>query len=122
MTPASNAARQDRDETPYADPRIDQGLTAAADPNAWVKWAFHMLTGALGLIALVTFARGRPEGLLLRGTLLLFPLPYFITHVSERYRFPIDSLLVFLNAWLVIVAWDWVLERARRVRVVAQVE
>lgn len=93
-------------EVPHADPRTEGGLTAAHDPNAWVKWAAHMLTGALALIALATFARGKPEGLLLRGSLLLFPVPYFITHVSERYRFPIDPLLVFLNAYLVIAVWD----------------
>ena len=28
------------------------------------------------------------------------PLPYVVTHVSERYRFPIEPLLVLAACWL----------------------
>ncbi len=33
---------------------------------------------------------------------MLFPLAYYVTHVSERYRFPLEPLLVFLDVWLVL--------------------
>ena len=60
-----------------------------------------MASGLLALAALCLFQRRTREGLLLRSTLFLFPVPYYLTHVMERYRFPIDPLLVFLDVWLV---------------------
>ena len=50
--------------------------------------------------------RLRSDRLLLFGVLLLFPLIYYVTHVSERYRFPIEALLVFLDVWLVMTLWE----------------
>lgn len=93
-------------ESPLQDPRADGDLTAAEDPRAWIKWPIHLLTGALAILALFRFKRGTPEGLLLRGGLLLFPVPYYFTHVAERYRLPVDPLLVFLDVWLLLAWWD----------------
>lgn len=91
-------------ESPRRDPRVDHetGITAAEDPKSWIKWVQHMATGLVGLAGMLVLAWRSREGLLLAGVLLLFPLPYYVTHVSERYRFPIDPLLVFLAAALVL--------------------
>jgi hypothetical protein len=90
-------------ESPLNDPRTSGSTRAADDPKAWIKWAFHSLSGLLALAGLFTFRRRTAEGLLLRSTLLLFPVPYYLTHVMERYRFPIDPLLVFLDVWVILV-------------------
>ena len=92
-------------ESPNVDPRTSGGKRAADDPNAWLKWIFHLASGSLGLIGLLAFRRGSAEGTLLRASLLLFPAPYYLTHVMERYRFPVDPLLVFLDAWVVWALW-----------------
>ena len=87
-------------ESPLSDPRVSGGVSAAEDPNAWIKWIFHMVSGVLALMGLCLFRRRKPEGLLVRTALFLFPAPYYLTHVMERYRFPIDPLLVFLAVWV----------------------
>jgi len=92
-------------ESPNVDPRVSNGVKAADDPNAWIKWPLHLATGLCALVAAILF-RGRRETWLVRGVLLLFPLPYYLTHVAERYRFPIDPLLVFLGVWLACLLVD----------------
>jgi len=89
-------------EDPRSDSRHSQGRVAANDPKAWIKW---LATLAGGVGALTSILVVRPRGrrvLFLIGVLALFPIPYYITHVSERYRFPIDSLLAFFSVWLVL--------------------
>lgn len=88
---------------PPFDPRVSAGQGAARDPKSWLKWLVFASTGALALASLVR----RRSSLALRSRLLLGALvlcfggPYYLTHVSERYRFPIDPLLVLLAAVLV---------------------
>jgi hypothetical protein len=38
--------------------------------------------------------------------LLLFPIPYYITHTSLRYRHPIDPFMVILTAYAITRFWD----------------
>jgi len=95
-------------ESPNVDPRVSGGVKAADDPNAWIKWPLHLVTGLLGIVGAFVVLRRSAEGWLLRGALILFPIPYYLTHVAERYRFPIDPLLVFLDvALLVWLARRW---------------
>ena len=86
---------------PSSDTRSADGVSAAADPKSWVRWVVHLVTGVVGVAGLFVFARGRPEGTLIRGVVLLFGAPYYVTHVLERYRFPMDPLLVLAGAGLV---------------------
>ncbi len=59
-----------------------------------------VLTSTLGLLglALLFRSRRRAPAVLLTLPLLLFPLPYYITHAEFRYRLLIDPLLTLLAA------------------------
>ena len=86
-------------EAPNTDVRESAGRSAAGDPLSWIKYASFLAAALGGLAGLGLLRReGGREGALLMGMLLLFGLPYYLTHVSERYRFPVDPLLVLLSA------------------------
>ena len=93
-------------ELPTHDSRRSGELVASQDPKAWIKWLTNLVTGSLALIAIVAFCRRSADRLLLVGVVGLFPLVYYVTHVSERYRFPMEPLLVFLDVWLILVVLD----------------
>jgi hypothetical protein len=64
-------------------------------------YAMHAVTtSALGILGLWTLYRRRMFGVALLFTLplLIFPLPYYITHAEFRYRLVIDPLLTILAA------------------------
>jgi 4-amino-4-deoxy-L-arabinose transferase-like glycosyltransferase len=101
-------------EPPPIDPREEPGVVAASDMKSWIKWVAHMLGGALCLFGAWRLARARTEGRYLLAVLMLFPVPYYLTHTMERYRFPIEPLIVFMVAWLVIRCSDrWRSPRSR---------
>lgn len=91
-------------EPPTVDPRMEAGRSAAKDPASWVKFVSYALVGALGVVALGGLRLVREVRILLALSLLCFGGPYYVTHVSERYRFPLDPLLVLLAAAL-LVQW-----------------
>jgi hypothetical protein len=65
---------------------------------------FHaLLTSLLGFTGLVFIYRNRRKAfsLLIALPLLLFPLPYYITHAEFRYRLNLDPLLTLLAAYAV---------------------
>lgn len=89
-------------ELPGRDPRRSGDVDPGADPASWIKFLIFALSGAGALVALFWIDLGRAPRVLLIGSLLMFGLPYYVTHVSERYRFPLDPVLVLLDAWLVL--------------------
>jgi len=68
----------------------------------WYNTIFSVLAFAGLLAGLWTRAR---EWLPLAFCLLLFPIPYYITHSSLRYRHPIDPMLTVLAVWGVSRLW-----------------
>ncbi len=86
-------------EIPLQDERSEAGQRAAEDPKAWAKWLIALSTGGLALAILSVRWRRSREARWIGAILLLFPAPYVLTHVSERYRFPIEPLVVALIAW-----------------------
>ncbi len=69
-----------------------------------IFFAVHaLLTTCLGLVGMVSLWRTRRYrlGLLFLLPLLLFPLPYYVTHAEFRYRLVIDPLLTILGAFAV---------------------
>lgn len=93
-------------EIPTYDTREMNGVRAADDPRSWIRWGLHFALGVFGALGALAIARRSREGMFLAGVAVLFPLAYYVTHVLERYRFPIDPLLVFLAAYLVFRRLD----------------
>jgi hypothetical protein len=63
---------------------------------SWMKKASHLVPILFIILGVaVAVKNGRDIGPLI-GTLALFPSVYYITHVTERYRFPIEPILVIL--------------------------
>ena len=89
-------------ELPTRDPRRSGALEPREDPASWVKFGAFFLTGAGALVALLVLRLPRDRKILVTGALLLFGTPYFLSHVSERYRFPVDPLVVLLGAGLLL--------------------
>jgi len=46
------------------------------------------------------------EALPLAMCLLLFPIPYYITHTALRYRHPIDPFMTILTVYAVGQLWS----------------
>jgi len=94
-------------DLPWLDPRREGERSAASDPRSWIKWLQHAGVGLLGLAGLVLLARRNAGARPLLAAVLCFPLPYFVTHVMERYRFPIEPLLLLGLAALLAGLIEW---------------
>jgi len=57
--------------------------------------AISSMAGILGALVVVWKRR---EGLVLIATLLLFPIPYYVTQIMVRYRLPIEPVILLLAA------------------------
>jgi 4-amino-4-deoxy-L-arabinose transferase-like glycosyltransferase len=88
-------------EWPTSDPRKLDGAATARDPASWIKFLAYALCGLGGLLALLVVRLERDVRWLLLASVLLFGAPYYVSHVSERYRFPIDPVLVLACAMLI---------------------
>jgi 4-amino-4-deoxy-L-arabinose transferase-like glycosyltransferase len=75
--------------------RINWSIAKLVVSSSW------SILALLGLI--VGFRRDRHMLLLL--ALLVYPLPYYLTHTMNRYRLPIDPLLAILAAQFLV--WSW---------------
>ncbi len=64
---------------------------------------YALLTSLLGFAGVAILYRNRSKAfaLLMALPLLLFPLPYYITHAEFRYRLNLDPLLTLLAAYAV---------------------
>jgi 4-amino-4-deoxy-L-arabinose transferase-like glycosyltransferase len=91
-------------ESPLTDPRRADGLSPRGDPSSWIKFLAYFATGALAWVSLWRWRGAADVRVLCACSLLVFGAPYYLTHVSERYRFPMDPLIVLLGAF-VLVAW-----------------
>jgi hypothetical protein len=75
-----------------------------------------LLTTLFGFVGLVLIYRRRTRSfaILMALPLLLFPLPYYITHAEFRYRLNIDPLLTILAAYAVTqLAAAWSTRRSK---------
>ena len=87
-------------ELPSTDIRTTDGVRASDDPGSWIKFATYFLVGAAAILAILRLELPWRERALITLAALSFCTPYLVTHVSERYRFPIDPLLILLGARL----------------------
>jgi 4-amino-4-deoxy-L-arabinose transferase-like glycosyltransferase len=84
--------------------RVYRFWSGTGNANGSPLYAIHALTttlfAGLGLILLVRRQR-QALAILMALPLLLFPLPYYLTHAEFRYRLNIDPLLTMLAAYAV---------------------
>jgi 4-amino-4-deoxy-L-arabinose transferase-like glycosyltransferase len=72
----------------------------------WKPWQFWPLscTGWLGLLFVLT---RRPRGwMLFAAPLFIYPVPYYLSFCSARYRHAIEPELLLLSAYLAYVIWS----------------
>jgi 4-amino-4-deoxy-L-arabinose transferase-like glycosyltransferase len=99
-------------DLPWQDPRREGDKRPADDAASWIKWLMHASIGLGCLAGLPLLWRRSPESRGLVLMLLLFPVPYYLTHVLERYRMPIEPLMLLPFAALVLA----IVDRARASR------
>ena len=79
----------------------------SSGPRLFALWL--RATGGTGdvLTGMIAGLRANwPEALPLALCLLVFPIPYYITHTALRYRHPIDPLVLLLAAIGVDGLWQ----------------
>lgn len=85
--------------------RIYRFWTGTGGPGRSPIWEIHATTttllGLAGLILLYCDKRTRDFAILMTIPMLLFPLPYYITHAEFRYRLNIDPLMTILGAYAI---------------------
>jgi hypothetical protein len=75
---------------------------AGTEVNSGIIELHAVLTSVLGLLGLAALCRqSRTKALLFLLPLLVFPLPYYITHPDFRFRLLLDPLLTILSAYAV---------------------
>jgi hypothetical protein len=79
----------------FSDSPVDVWVNHTASAKA-----FLALTAALSLLCLLgtlyASRAGLPEAFPFAMVLLIFPLVFYVTHASSRYRFPIDPIMLIL--------------------------
>jgi 4-amino-4-deoxy-L-arabinose transferase-like glycosyltransferase len=82
------------------DSRVDPWILALhlSRADVWFCAAFSILSFA-GLI--LALRSNWPDSLPLAMCLVLFPIPYYITHTALRYRHPIDPFMTIFTAYAV---------------------
>lgn len=77
---------------------LGTGFLQERDWMSWLKWIAHATLAVFAFAGMVTW-RGRPGGItIVHGTAVLFPVVYYLTHVFERYRFPVEPVLTLAAA------------------------
>ncbi len=75
---------------------------AGSEVNSGIVELHAVLTSLLGLLGLAALCRrSRTTAMLFLLPLLVFPLPYYITHPDFRFRLLLDPLLTILSAYAV---------------------
>jgi 4-amino-4-deoxy-L-arabinose transferase-like glycosyltransferase len=102
-------------DPPFLDERRTSRIAPGFDFNSWSKFLTYAAVGLGALVAALRLDLAGPRKLLILGTLLLFGAPYYVSHVSERYRFPLDPLIALLDCWLLLRLWSlWAAGRGGR--------
>ena len=58
------------------------------------------MLGIAGLVGALAWAVHEFAGRVLLLVFTLFPLVYYVTHTLERYRYPIEPLLMLSGVWV----------------------
>ncbi len=92
--------------------RFWMGLEQPSNRISWLVVGHIAGTSLLGLLGWVLlFRRDKAIALLFALPLLVFPLPYCVTHADARFRLLLDPLLSVLAAYALVRGVEWGLER-----------
>jgi hypothetical protein len=97
--------------------RIQQTWMPASDPemNGWAPGphlgrGFLWYCAAFSIVSLagliLAFRDKWVDSLPLAMCLIVFPLPYYITHTGLRYRLPVDTFMAIFTAYGLCKAWS----------------
>ncbi|MAE45703.1 MAG: hypothetical protein CMJ86_02315 [Planctomycetes bacterium] len=92
--------------SPFEAVMLSHGASKTRDWQGWMKWALHFGMGLLGLIGGLLYRDRRGGFWLIAGSMGLYPVVYYTTHVIERYRSPLEPLVTFAVAALAIRVID----------------
>jgi len=88
----------------------------------WIYEAHALSTTLLGFIGLVLlFRRDRSLAALFALPMLLFPVPYYLTHAEFRYRLNLDPVMTILAAYAAVEIVTALARRTKRVPAAAQI-
>ncbi|HEY0757654.1 MAG TPA: glycosyltransferase family 39 protein [Acidisarcina sp.] len=92
--------------TAWRAPAFWLGLSQGEDGRSGLVVLHAAMTSCLGTAGLVLlFRRKRRLGWLFLLPLLVFPLPYYITHPDFRFRLLLDPLVTILAAYALTCGW-----------------
>lgn len=79
----------------------------SSDVSGWVEDLYRLPIFALMLVGVIGLTQSHRAGKLLLGTIIAFPLIYYITHTTPRYRLPVEPvILVFAGyGFLMVIGW-----------------
>jgi hypothetical protein len=84
----------------------DGSFLPLASHEWWRPWQYWPLS-ATGLVGLLLVLTRRPRGwLLFLGSILLYPIPYYLTYPAARYRYALEPELVLLSVFLARLLWN----------------
>lgn len=83
------------------------GLAQGSDPNSSLVTMHAVLTTCLGFAGLLLlWKQDRSLAWIFLLPLVLFPVPYYLTHPDFRFRLLLDPILTVLAAYALNVAWN----------------
>jgi hypothetical protein len=101
---------------PFKPLPLRSGKAHYRDLQGRIKWASHFLTGLLALLGFIVWRDRCRAGVLVRGALVMFPLVYYVTHVLERYRLPVEPFVVLMGSAAIL----WIRDRFHAGRAAAR--
>jgi 4-amino-4-deoxy-L-arabinose transferase-like glycosyltransferase len=85
--------------------RVATPLDRLATPS--MRWLTAVAPVVLFVVGcLFSVGKGKPAALPI-ALVLIYPLPYYLFFVAQRYRFPIEPFVVLLSAYGIVSAWSW---------------
>jgi 4-amino-4-deoxy-L-arabinose transferase-like glycosyltransferase len=86
--------------TGASDPLVD--MLRSSTPLALARYLWNFVFSALAFSGLLLSVRRKNRSAAVFGVVVgIFPLIYYVTHVSLRYRYPIDPILTVLGAYAI---------------------
>lgn len=86
---------------------------ARANRSAWplylraLFFANFVMILLSGLAVVLALRKDPLEAMPYLTVLLVFPVPYYLTHTLVRYRFPIEPILTILSIYGALQVWTW---------------